>query len=148
MRGGGLSVRAVGTRFFVRVDGAPEPVGVAEGRVDATTPPAQTMIGAGEVARRDANDRLVAGRADVERAMAWCDGRLVASGLTLASVLAELDRYRHSRILLLDAALGARRFSGTLDLRDTDDALAVLAASMGLRVTRLTPLLVLVRAPP
>lgn len=146
VHGSGLSVRAVGTRFFVRVDGAAEPVGVAEGRVEASTAAGRATVDAGEIAHRDAEDRLAARRGDVERAIAWREGRLVAAGQPLATVLAELGRYRRGRILLLDPALGTQRFSGTLDLRDTDDALAVLAASMGLRITRVTPLLVLVRA--
>lgn len=146
VRGSGLSVRAVGTRFFVRVDGAADPVGVVEGGVDAVTAAGRTTIGAGEIARQGADGRLVAERGDVERAIAWRKGKLVASGQPLSEVVADLDRYRHGRILLLEAALGARRFSGTLDLRDTDDALAVLAASMGLRIIRLAPFLILIQA--
>ncbi|MGU3536811.1 FecR family protein [Methylobacterium sp. A54F] len=146
VRGSGLSVRAVGTRFYVRADGAPEPVGVAEGRVDAATEAGRATIGAGEIARRGADDRLVAARGDVEKTIAWREAKLVASGQPLSAVLADLNRYRHGRIVLLDAALGARPFSGTLDLRDTDDALDVLATSMRLRIIRLTPVLVFVRA--
>lgn len=146
VRGSGLSVRAVGTRFFVRVTGDPEAVGVAEGRVVAETRAGRTTIGAGEVVRREADDRLAVRQADVDRATAWRDGKMVVSGQPLATILADLDRYRHGRILLLDAALGARRFSGTLNVRDTDDALAVLAASLRLTITRVTPFLVIVRA--
>lgn len=146
VRGGGLSVRAVGTRFFVRVDGAPEMIGVAEGRVEATIGADPTMIAAGEVARKGADDRLALRRGDVEEATAWRDGRLIAFGKPLSTILAELNRYRRGRILLLDASLGARPFTGTLDLRDTDDALAVLSASLRLRVIHVTPFLAIVRA--
>mgnify|MGYP005993273889 FL=1 len=144
VRGNGVRARAVGTRFFVRVDGA-APVGVAEGRVDVATEAGQTQLRAGEVAVRGADDRPVARSSDVARAIAWREGTLAVSGEPLSGVLAELERYRRGRILLVDSALGSRRFSGTLDLRDTDAALDVLAAAMGLRLTRLTPLLVLVR---
>lgn len=146
VRGAGLRVRAVGTRFFVRVDGAPEPVGVAEGRVEAETRAGRTMIAGGEVVHRDTDDRLSVRDADVDRATAWRHGKLVVSGQPLSTILADLGRYRRGRILLLDAALGARQFTGTLDLRDTDDALAVLAASLRLKLTRVTPFLVVVRA--
>jgi transmembrane sensor len=146
VRGGGLSVRAVGTRFFVRADGDAEPVGVAEGRVDASTTGSAVTIGAGEIALRTADGHLAVEHGDIAKATAWRDGKLVVSGRPLAEVVAELNRYRRGRLVLVGAALGAQRFSGTLDLRNTDEALDVLAATMGLRVTRLTPFLVLIRA--
>jgi transmembrane sensor len=147
VRGAGLGVRAVGTRFFVRADGDAEPVGVEEGRVDAWSSSGAVTLGAGEVALQAADKHLAVGRGDVARVTAWRDGKLVVSGRPLAEVVAELGRYRRGRIVLIGAGLGAQRFSGTLDLHNTDDALDVLAATMGLRVTRLTPYLVLVRDP-
>lgn len=146
VRGDQVRVRAIGTRFFVRVDTDADPVGVAEGRVEVSTPAGNATIGGGEVARRNPNDRLVAQRSDVERAIAWRQGKLIFSGQPLSAVLIELQRYRVGRIVLLDSAIGTRRFSGTLDPRSTDDALKVLADTMGVRVTRLTPLLALVRS--
>ena len=148
VRGKGISVRAVGTRFFVRVDGDASPVGVAEGQVEVVASDGQAMLRAGEIAAHDTAGRLVAERGDVARAMAWRDGRLIFSGQPLAAVLNELERYRRGRIVLLGQGAGAKRFSGTLDPRNTDEALDVLAATMGVRVTRVTPLLVLVRPVP
>lgn len=145
VRGNGVRARAVGTRFFVRADGATDSVGVAEGRVDVATDAGHVLLQAGELASQNATGSPVARAGDVARAMAWREGRLVFSGQRLSQVLAELGRYRHGRILLADAAVGERRFSGTLDPRDTDAALALLAATMGIRITPLTPLLVLVR---
>ncbi|MBB2962842.1 FecR family protein [Methylobacterium sp. R2-1] len=145
VRGNGVRARAVGTRFFVRVDGSAVPVGVAEGRVDVATEAGETRLQAGEVAVRGEDGQPVARTSDVARALAWREGKLTVSGQPLSHILNELERYRRGRILLVDYSLGSRRFSGTLDLRDTDAALDVLAAAMELRLTRLTPLLVLVR---
>ncbi|CAO4144262.1 FecR family protein [Methylorubrum aminovorans] len=143
--GNGVRARAVGTRFFVRVDGAAVPVGVAEGRVDVATSAGETRLRAGEVAVLGEDGHPLARAGDVARAIAWREGQLTVSGQPLSHVLSELERYRRGRLLLTDSALGSRRFSGTLDLRDTDASLDVLAAAMGLRLTRLTPLLILVR---
>ncbi|GBU15793.1 MULTISPECIES: FecR domain-containing protein [Methylobacterium] len=145
VRGKGLSVRAVGTRFFVRVDGVATPVGVAEGQVEVTTPGGRAGLRAGETLVREQASRVTTERSDVARMMAWREGRLVFSGQPLSVVLAELERYRRGRIVSLDPTVGTRRFSGTLDPRDTDEALAVLATTMDVRITRVTPLLVLVR---
>ncbi|KQQ14244.1 iron dicitrate transport regulator FecR [Methylobacterium sp. Leaf123] len=146
VRGGGLSVRAVGTRFFLRADGADSPVGVAEGRVDVSGESGRVVVSAGEEIRIG-GDALHVAAADVERATAWRDGRLIFSGKPLAAVLAELNRYRRGRIVLLDRGLGERRVTGAFDARNTDDALDVIAATMSARIRRLSPLLVLVGSP-
>ncbi|UHC19829.1 FecR domain-containing protein [Methylobacterium currus] len=145
VEGGGLRVRAVGTVFYVRADGAGQPVGVAEGRVEVTAAGRPLAVSAGEAFREGPAHAVV--KADVARAMAWRDGRLIVSGERLSDVLAELARYRRGRILLLDRRAGERRVTGAFDPRHTDEALDALAASLSLRVARLTPLLVLVGSP-
>lgn len=147
VRSNGLSIRAVGTRFFVRADGSENPVGVAEGRVDVSAAGHRAIVTAGEAVKISADTTLSVTTADVERRMAWRDGRLIFAGQPLSTVLAELDRYRHGRILLMEYRLGERRVTGAFDLHDTDEALDVLAATMGVRVRRLSPLLVLVGPP-
>lgn len=144
---GGLSARAVGTRFFVRADGTDSPVGVAEGRVDVEEAGRRALVSAGQAVHRGKDSSLSATAANVERGMAWREGRLLFAGQTLATVLTELGRYRYGRILLLDRRLGERRVTGAFDARDTDEALDVIAATMGVRVRRLSPLLVLVGSP-
>ena len=146
VRGGGLSVRAVGTRFFLRADGVGSPVGVAEGRVDVSAQSGHVVVSAGEEVRLG-GDALHVAAADVERATAWRDGRLIFSGKPLAAVLMELNRYRRGRIVLLDRGLGERRVTGAFDARNTDDALDVIATTMGIRIRRFSPLLVLVGSP-
>lgn len=147
VRGGGVSVRAVGTRFFLRADGASSPVGVAEGRVAVSAAGRHAEVSAGEIVRIGDDASLSPAAADVERAMAWREDRLLFSGEPLARVLAELGRYRHGRILLLDRRFGERRVTGAFDPRNTDEALDVIAATMGVRIRRLSPLLVLVASP-
>lgn len=152
VRGNGLSVRAVGTRFFVRADGAGGEtggveMGVVEGSVDVATSGRPVRVSAGEAVRRTEGASLAVTGADLARTTAWREGRLRFSGERLSVVLAELDRYRHGRIVLLDAAAGERRVTGAFDPRDTDEALDSIAATMGVGITRLSPFLVLVGSP-
>ncbi len=147
VRGGGLRVRAVGTRFSVRAEGGDAPVEVAEGRVEVAASGRPLAVSAGEAVRRVGGEALTVVKADVARATAWREGRLIFAGERLSAVLADLQRYRRGRIVLLDAGAGERRVTGAFDPRDTDEALAALAATMGVRVIRLTPLLVLVGSP-
>lgn len=147
VRGDGLSVRAVGTRFFVRADGADNPVGVVEGRVEVTGAGRPLRVSAGETVRRAEAKGLSVAMASLDRETAWREGRLRFSGERLSTVLTELNRFRHGRIVLLDAAAGERRVTGAFDPRDTDEALDALGSTLGVRITRLSPLLVLVGSP-
>ncbi|WP_204165241.1 FecR family protein [Methylobacterium radiodurans] len=146
--GNGLRARALGTRFSVRVDGVERPVDVAEGRVEVTASGRQVQVSAGEAAQLATGSSLSVVKADVGRTTAWREGRIVFAGERLSAVLAELGRYRRGRIVLLDPAAGERRVTGAFDPHNTDDALNAIAATMGVRVTRLTPFLTLVGSPP
>lgn len=137
LEAGPLVARALGTRYGA----SDREVTVAEGTVEARTSGAALTLHAGEAAEV-VDGRLEPKPADAA-ATAWRDGRLVVSGRPLAEVLGELDRYRRGRVLLLDRAAGARPVSGVFDLADTEGALDMLAASLGLRVTRLPGLTVL-----
>lgn len=74
---------------------------------------------------------------DLSEAMAWREGRFIFTNARLADVLQRIGRYRDGRIVLIGAALGERRVSGNIALRDTDAALAAVQSSVGFRVTRL-----------
>ncbi|KQP30643.1 iron dicitrate transport regulator FecR [Methylobacterium sp. Leaf104] len=147
VHGDELSVRAVGTRFFVRAGGTDKPAGVVEGSVDVTASGRPVRVSAGEALIHANGAPLSVVRADVDRATAWRAGRLVFTGERLSTVLAELDRYRRGAIVLLDAAAGERRVTGSFDATDTDEALDAIASSMGVSITRLSPLLILVGSP-
>lgn len=137
LEAGHLVARAVGTHYGA----SDKAVTVTEGTVEARWPEGTVTLHAGEAAD------LVSGRLETARAdpaaRAWRDGRLVVSGRPLAEVLDELSGYRRGHILLLDRAAGARPVSGVFDLADTDGALDMLAASLGLRLTRVPGLVVL-----
>lgn len=120
---------------------------VAEGRVEVTASSGPLQVSAGEAVRLADGERPSIVRADAVRSAGWRDGRLVFSGERLSAVLAELGRYRRGRIVLLDPVAGERRVTGVFDPRNTDDALDVIAATMGVRVTRLPPFLALVGSP-
>lgn len=145
VRGAGIEVRVVGTRFYVRADGVAEPVGVSEGRVEVRRDGERVVLGPGEAAHRGEDGKLVTARGDIERRLAWRDGRLIYSGEPLSDVLADIGRYRRGHILLLDRAAGEMRVSATLDARDPDAALNALVQTLGLRLTRITPFLVVIQ---
>lgn len=134
---GPITARALGTRYATSAEG----VTVTQGRVEARTPQGALLLQAGDSAALGP-DGLHEAPADPD-ALAWREGQMVVSGRPLAQVVRELARYHPGRVLLLDRQAGRRPVSGLFDVTDADHALELLAASMGLRLTRLPGLVVL-----
>lgn len=146
---GALSATARGTRFDVAsapADGVE--VQVEEGRVEVAEGARIAMLDAGDAAVRGPSGEIAKTTAaiDVGDATAWRDGKLVVSGRRLGEVLATIERYRRGRIVVLDQRAAKLRVSGTFDLRDTDQAIASIEASLPVTTTRLTGALILIRS--
>jgi transmembrane sensor len=133
------ALQPVGTRFAVRAQGEATRLEVFEGAVRATphdAPGLARVIDAGH-STQFTRDRLAAPQALADDAAAWVDGMLVAAGMRLADLLAELDRYRPGR-LDCDPAVADLRVSGTYPLDDTDRILATLRATLPIEVASFT----------
>lgn len=83
---------------------------------------------------------------DPEIDTAWLRGKMIFDDRPLGQVLADLSRYRSGSIRTTSAALLEMRVSGVFDIQDTDAVLTAIAASLPVRVTRVTPYLVVVSA--
>ena len=76
----------------------------------------------------------------------WREGQLVFSNQPLSDVLAEIDRYRPGRIIVIGDA-GQIMVSGVFDTHDTDRAIKSLEQSLGLDVVRLSKWITAIRLP-
>jgi len=148
---------ALGTIFAVRRQDPQETtVTVTEGRVEvvspvgrgagaSTEPTARAVLTAGEqVAYREGAAPGPVVRAPA-KALAWRDGVIAIEGLPFAEALAELDRYRPGRILLLADTTRLEPVTARVSLDALDRGLEALAATHDLTLTRLTDYLVLIR---
>ena len=70
-------------------------------------------------------------------ASAWRDGVVVFRRTPLSEAVAEINRYRPGRVLLLDKKLGANVVSGRFGIRDMDHVIAQIQEAFGARVTTL-----------
>ncbi|CDN51912.1 FecR domain-containing protein [Neorhizobium galegae] len=61
----------------------------------------------------------------------------------LSYVIEEMSRHFYGRIVVASSALADRRVSGTTKVANTDDALAFVTKALGVKVTRLGPLIVI-----
>lgn len=145
------SVRALGTRFVVRRDGAGTTVTMLESRT--LVQPAQQPSTAGAVL--DAGQRLHFDATKIgtvesidSRSVddAWKHHQLVARGSSLSEVLDELARHRSGHIAFDRARMDQVKVYAVLPLDDTDRALQLLGESLPqLKVRRFTGYLVVVQ---
>jgi len=121
------TLRALGTRFTVRQDDKETRLAVMQGAVRITVGQDQRIIQAGEQATFSVQ-RIDATEPTTPATAAWTQGMLLADGMPLGVLAAELARYRKG-VLRCDPAVANLRVSGTFPLADTDRSLAMLAAT-------------------
>ncbi|MHA4870935.1 FecR domain-containing protein [Duganella sp. PWIR1] len=129
----GVRLRALGTRFSVRLMEQGTRLAVYDGAVEA----------GGVVVPAGAQVDIVDGRPGAmtsvhEDGSAWSRRLLIATQMRLDDFLAELARYRHGH-LACDPALAGLRLVGSYPLGDTDQALDMLQAALPVRVKRTLP---------
>lgn len=143
------SAQALGTAFTMREQHNGVSVAVTKGLVGVASPTSGVVlrIGPGQAAHYAPGFAPQAlSPAATAAATAWLQGSIRIDGLPLQQALAELERYIPGRILLLPGAGKAEQpVSGTFAIGRADDAIAALAATHDLSVTRLSPHLTILR---
>jgi transmembrane sensor len=133
------SLRALGTRFDVRVDEARTSVAVLEGAVQvmpAGLSRTRLIVPAGQ--RTAFTASAIAGLLPAsDKSALWSQGILFADHMRLADFLAELGRYRQG-VIHCDPLIADLRVSGSFQLDNTDRVLALLADTFPLRITTTT----------
>lgn len=136
VRAGGVTVTAVGTAFSVRRTIDRTVVAVSEGVVRVAPGAAhQVQLTAGEqVSYSAASNSLNIVRIDPKVAESRLAGQLSFESEPLRSVIADVNRYASRRIVIDDAVLGERIFTGTVYEDRIDDWLRALEAVFPLTV--------------
>lgn len=149
---GGIT-QAIGTAFVVREGDSRVRVSITHGHV-AIASPAKTITPGEPAVDARKGERVIyaegqrpqlAGRIDAEAAAAWRDGKIVFDGLPFAAAIAEIDRYLPGRIVVWGDPASYRPVSGVFAINQIESALAGIAATQGLSVTRFTDYLVILR---
>lgn len=147
---GRLAARALGTQFLVERLPGGDGVAVVEHSVAVTRSDGDhriTVLSPGQALRyrRDSRSEPDMASVDPLEVAPWRGGNLVFHQVPLHEVVAELNRYRRSRILLANDELSARVVSGVFRIGDPDGALKVIAQELGLQVVTL-PFIVIVHS--
>jgi transmembrane sensor len=127
VRAGTRTVTALGTAFTVEHEGERVVVTLVEGRVAVTetasargvAPPPKELVPQQQlVFAADAAPRMHEA-VDVERAMAWREGKLVFDDESLADAVARMNNYSRVKIVVEDDPARTLRISGIFNAGDT-----------------------------
>jgi transmembrane sensor len=151
---GDARAQALGTAFAVRRDGGRATVLVAESAVQVS---AQVSAARGEGARTvrvSAGNAVTLGAdarlgdpqsADVAALTEWRRGVLRFENRPLSDVVAELDRYRIGKIVILGGAIRNLPVTGSVDIGKVDQFLASLQVVLPVKVTQMPGLVTIWR---
>lgn len=135
-------VRAVGTVFNVRADGAKVTVTVLEGRVQVN----QQSVS--ETAPRQPAPEIAIGQqlsysttgiiseihlANIQRIESWQQGKLDLDSATLAEAVQEMNRYSRVKLMIGDEKLNRIHISGVFNVGDVKSMIAGLTATLPVR---------------
>lgn len=145
---GGITVRAVGTAFTVRLQSGKTNVLVTEGQVEIAAQPPMLLAESRESVPLSvvAGQTLIADRESVEtrpvsndesaRQLAWHSGMLSFDNEALADIVAEFNRYSLVQMRIDDPTLAGYRMGGYFRATSIDAFLAVLEQQFDVRTDR------------
>lgn len=138
---GPATTRVLGTSFSIRkyADDSTTQVIVAEGKVSvanshSASPAILTSGGSASVSKQGivAIERST----DVASALAWTQGRLEFTRTPLSAVVSDASRMYNMDIRISSPKLASQLVTGVIDQPSPDDAVAMLAATFGVRAER------------
>jgi transmembrane sensor len=130
-------IRAERAKFDVRRNGASVCVTCNEGAVDVSYRSASVTIGPGRQVTYDERGLGAAVAADPALVTAWQRGMLVFRDARLVDVIAEVNRYRPGRIILLNKALEERKVLAGFRLDRIDDVVNYIRDAFDAKVRSL-----------
>lgn len=144
---GSTRVTALGTAFDVRYGNDDTEVTVTENAVQIEFDELgkdPVHVEQGEQARHHhAKGETVVSAIDDAVALAWKRGQIAVDNAPLSYVVEEMNRHFRGRILIVGSALAERRVSGTIGITDTDGALDFVTRALGVKATRIGPLIII-----
>jgi transmembrane sensor len=132
--------RLIGSRatFDARCIGSAVSVTCVDGSVVVEQGDHRVELRAGEQATYSPSVALAAPiAADPVMATAWQQGLLIFHDRPLAEVIAEVNRYRAGKIIIMNASLGQRRVNGTFHLDRLDDVVGEVRQLFDAEIRRL-----------
>lgn len=129
------TTQALGTEFDVNIINDEVIVSVIEHSVQVkTTSSAPVVVASGWQVSYLGEDVASPKEADIDVAQAWRQDRIIFEDVPLSRVLAELERYRRGKILLMDNNAGQLPVTAIFDTRQASSALRTIEQILPVRV--------------
>jgi transmembrane sensor len=151
----GQQVRALGTSFVVRDDGASVAVILLEGKVRVSparrplSPSARPVdLAPGERAMLAAEAPARIDRPSLEAVTAWRSGEILLDDTPLTRAVAEMNRYNKKQIEIEDPEVAGLRVTGIFRSGESQSFARTVAAQYGLAVVEQSDRILLVQALP
>lgn len=142
----GGTVRTLGTKFAVRENGDEVTTFVTENAVRVSYMPGSALVDvrAGQATSYSPHTGLQPARvADIQSLTGWQRGELSFKDRPLPEVVAQLERYRRGKIILIGEDVRRLSVTGVFDIHDLDGALASLPLTLPVSLNALPGLTVL-----
>jgi transmembrane sensor len=130
-------ITAHAASFNIRLDGGKACVTCLDGEVSVAYQTRHLPLSRGHrvIYGDDALTEAVV--VDPAMASAWSRGMLIFHNEPLAQVIAEINRYRHGKVVLMDRKLATRRIEASFRLDRVDDVISLVREVYGAQVTHL-----------
>ena len=133
-----------GTAFDVAIADDDVAVTLAEGSVSVASADGRATLQPGQRVHYDRSGVGAVTEVAIDDAMAWHGGRYVFDNARLGDVVAQIERYRPGRLVVVSPSLANHRISGSFPLADPDRALVSIQSIVGFRMIGLGGKLVLI----
>jgi len=156
---GGVTVRAVGTAFNVRMEAGSIDVLVVEGKVEVShenapaeaSPDTRPRVAAGEHTRVSRNDPVAVPRVEkmedvsIRSVLAWQKRMIPFVNLPLRDLVTQFNRRNPTQLVLGDPGLGERRVGGMIAMDQLDAFVRLLEQDEDIVVERRTATKIVLR---
>jgi transmembrane sensor len=133
----GGEIRATDGKFDVRCDSPTASVVCLQGAVEVEYGNQVTVVQERQQFVYGADRPAPPTSVDPEVTTAWRKGWLIFHGAPLSDVIDEVNRYRSSRIILMNQSLRGRPVNATLPINRLDEVMTLLREAYDVKVTRL-----------
>lgn len=131
---GGGTTRALGTKFDVKFVDDLVTVTVSEHAVQVQGDFSNLRLEEGWQVSYGRDGLGQPAQASLDTAEAWRSDRIIFQDVPLRRVLAELERYRRGRIILMNDSIGNIPVTAIFETTRTDNALQTIADTLGIRL--------------
>jgi transmembrane sensor len=143
---GSVTATALGTAYSVAIAPGRTTVAVTEHHVRVEGGGRTVDLQQGDAIDWEGGTLGVITKGDADNHVRWRDRQLIFLARPLGEIIAEVNRWRKGRLVIIDRALAARRVTAILDVNDIDDIDTTLQQGLPVSLQNYTSVLTIVTA--